>query len=107
MMHLYYTLQRINSNEKGGCNTVAAWDNAGVRCRKVEVVSPSGSSTGRAGMERRQSILQVAWMDQDTGQEKVLWREIDKLSRVIFPAVFLLFVILYWPVLLLKTKMVA
>ncbi|CAG9134611.1 unnamed protein product [Plutella xylostella] len=49
----------------------------------------------------------VAWLDADTGQERVLWREIDKLSRVVFPALFLLFVTMYWPVLLLKTKTVS
>ncbi|XP_050681626.1 glycine receptor subunit alpha-1 isoform X2 [Leptidea sinapis] len=100
---------RING-EKGSCGTVAAWEGSGVRCRKVEMASPaSPPSTTPAppsllGIERRQSILQVAWLDADTGQERVLWREIDKLSRVVFPALFLLFVTLYWPVLLLKTK---
>ncbi|VVC86967.1 unnamed protein product [Leptidea sinapis] len=102
-------VKRING-EKGSCGTVAAWEGSGVRCRKVEMASPaSPPSTTPAppsllGIERRQSILQVAWLDADTGQERVLWREIDKLSRVVFPALFLLFVTLYWPVLLLKTK---
>ncbi|XP_045492202.1 glycine receptor subunit alpha-1 isoform X1 [Colias croceus] len=106
---------RING-EKGSCGTVAAWEGSGVRCRKVDLTSPASpqgatptvhspaAPTHLVGVERRQSILQVAWLDADTGQERVLWREIDKLSRVVFPALFLLFVTMYWPVLLLKTK---
>ncbi|XP_053600321.1 glycine receptor subunit alpha-4 isoform X2 [Plodia interpunctella] len=109
---------RLNG-EKGSCGTVAAWDSSGVRCRKVDLTSPTSppaatpavhpapgahSTPHLVGVERRQSILQVAWLDADTGQERVLWREIDKLSRVVFPALFLLFVTMYWPVLLLKTK---
>ncbi|CAH2257369.1 jg7578 [Pararge aegeria aegeria] len=108
---------RLNG-EKGSCGTVAAWEGSGVRCRKVDLTSPTsppattpvvhpapGAPTAHmVGVERRQSILQVAWVDADTGQERVLWREIDKLSRVVFPALFLLFVTMYWPVLLLKTK---
>ncbi|KPJ06084.1 Glycine receptor subunit alpha-1 [Papilio machaon] len=110
-------LQRLNG-EKGSCGTVAAWEGSGVRCRKIDLTSPTSPpattpgvhTTPTAptpqlvGVERRQSILQVAWLDADTGQERVLWREIDKLSRVVFPALFLLFVTMYWPVLLLKTK---
>ncbi|XP_063635744.1 glycine receptor subunit alpha-1 isoform X2 [Cydia splendana] len=107
---------RLNG-DKGSCGTVAAWEGSGVRCRKVDVMSPTSPASATPavhpapaatphliGVERRQSILQVAWLDADTGQERVLWREIDKLSRVVFPALFLLFVTMYWPVLLLKTK---
>ncbi|XP_045763116.1 glycine receptor subunit alpha-1 isoform X2 [Maniola jurtina] len=108
---------RLNG-EKGSCGTVAAWEGSGVRCRKVDLTSPTSPPattpvvhpapgappSHMVGVERRQSILQVAWVDADTGQERVLWREIDKLSRVVFPALFLLFVTMYWPVLLLKTK---
>ncbi|XP_063530208.1 glycine receptor subunit alpha-1 isoform X1 [Cydia strobilella] len=107
---------RLNG-DKGSCGTVAAWEGSGVRCRKVDVMSPTSPAAATPavhpapaatphliGIERRQSILQVAWLDADTGQERVLWREIDKLSRVVFPALFLLFVTMYWPVLLLKTK---
>ncbi|XP_048481063.1 glycine receptor subunit alpha-4 isoform X3 [Plutella xylostella] len=118
---------RING-EKGSCGTVAAWEGGGVRCRKLDMASPTSPPAPAAhpahpvhpapaaaspphphivGVERRQSILQVAWLDADTGQERVLWREIDKLSRVVFPALFLLFVTMYWPVLLLKTKTVS
>lgn len=53
---------------------------------------------------RRQSLLSVAWTDIDTGVEKIMWREIDKVSRVVFPALFLVFVVLYWPILLMKSS---
>lgn len=59
---------------------------------------------GHKPINRRQSILSVSWTDNDTGVEKIMWREIDKLSRVVFPGLFLVFVILYWPILILKTS---
>ena len=71
------------------------------------MLNNSSKSLQRYGMVWLKTVydlLQVAWLDADTGQERVLWREIDKLSRVVFPALFLLFVTMYWPVLLLKTK---
>jgi len=63
-----------------------------------------GSNGGPKPINRRQSILSVSWTDNETGVEKVMWREIDKLSRVVFPGLFLVFVVLYWPILILKTS---
>ncbi|XP_067000675.1 glycine receptor subunit alpha-4 [Anabrus simplex] len=81
---------RIQAMEKSQC--VTAWDveTPGVRLRK-----PSLSLKNRR-------FLQMAWMDRRTGEEKVLWKEIDRQSRIIFPAFFLIFVVFYWPILLLK-----
>lgn len=53
---------------------------------------------------RRQSLLSVAWTDTDTGVEKIMWREIDKVSRAVFPILFFVFVVLYWPILLMKSS---
>lgn len=53
---------------------------------------------------RRQSLLSVAWTDIDTGVEKIMWREIDKVSRAVFPILFFVFVLLYWPILLMKSS---
>lgn len=53
---------------------------------------------------RRQSLLSVAWTDTDTGVEKIMWREIDKVSRAVFPILFFVFVLLYWPILLMKSS---
>ncbi|PSN46868.1 hypothetical protein C0J52_13678 [Blattella germanica] len=71
---------------------VTAWDveTPGIRCRK-----PSLSLKNRR-------FLQLAWLDHKTGEEKILWKEIDRQSRIYFPAFFLLFVVFYWPILLLK-----
>ncbi|KAK7794553.1 hypothetical protein R5R35_009673 [Gryllus longicercus] len=84
-------MQRIQAMDKTHC--VAAWDveSAGVRCRKSSLTNL-----------RNRRLIQVSWIDRRTGQEKVLWKEIDHQSRIIFPVFFLLFVVFYWPILLLK-----
>lgn len=64
-----------------------------------------GVGLGGAG-GRRQSILSVAWTEQETGIERIMWREIDKVSRIVFPALFLVFLVLYWPILLMKSSTV-
>ena len=78
------------------------------RCNNEIWVTFQTTMQGNGGpkpmMNRRQSILSVSWTDNDTGVEKIMWREIDKLSRVVFPGLFLVFVILYWPILILKTS---
>nr|CAD7407639.1 unnamed protein product [Timema cristinae] len=79
---------RIHALDKPHCMT--AWDVEGVRCRK-----PSLSF-------RNRGLVKLAWVDRATGQEKILWQEIDRQSRVLFPVLFLVFVIFYWPILLLK-----
>ncbi|KAK7794554.1 hypothetical protein R5R35_009673 [Gryllus longicercus] len=86
-----YVKQRIQAMDKTHC--VAAWDveSAGVRCRKSSLTNL-----------RNRRLIQVSWIDRRTGQEKVLWKEIDHQSRIIFPVFFLLFVVFYWPILLLK-----
>ncbi|XP_037914772.1 glycine receptor subunit alpha-2 isoform X2 [Hermetia illucens] len=101
---------RISAMEKGQCPTVANWEGGAVRSRKA---TPTATTPGQTSLQgnggppkpaRRQSLLSVAWTDTDTGVEKIMWREIDKLSRVVFPLLFLLFVILYWPILLMKSS---
>nr|CAD7581124.1 unnamed protein product [Timema californicum] len=82
------TEKRIHALDKPHCMT--AWDVEGVRCRK-----PSLSF-------RNRGLVKLAWVDRATGQEKILWQEIDRQSRVLFPVLFLVFVIFYWPILLLK-----
>jgi hypothetical protein len=102
---------RLNAMEKGQVQTVANWDGTHVRSRKAPQTPSTSGQTPVQGNgvpppkppTRRQSILSVAWTDIDTGIEKIMWREIDKLSRVVFPALFLVFVILYWPILIYKT----
>lgn len=125
-------LRLTSTMEKGQCQTVAVFDGHGtnVRSRKPNTQTPTTpvqvmnafilmilllsnvrvlqtSIQGNGGhkpINRRLSILSVSWTDNDTGVEKIMWREIDKLSRVIFPGLFLVFVVLYWPILLFKTS---
>ncbi|XP_055313266.1 glycine receptor subunit alphaZ1 [Sitodiplosis mosellana] len=103
---------RISAMEKGQCPTLATWDGGNVRSRKATpttATTPGQTSLqGNGGLPakttRRQSLLSVAWTDIDTGVEKIMWREIDKVSRVVFPGLFLVFVVLYWPILLMKSN---
>ena len=123
-------LRLTSTMEKGQCQTVAVFDGHGtnVRSRKANTQTPTTpvqvnyswllmhnligklnlqtnlQGNGGPKINRRQSILSVSWTDNDTGVEKIMWREIDKLSRVIFPGLFLVFVILYWPILIYKTS---
>ncbi|CAB3359424.1 Hypothetical predicted protein [Cloeon dipterum] len=82
----------------------SAWDvEAGVRCRKLVIVH--GTETDSATQTEQPSwwsLPPLAWTDPETGEEKILWREIDRVSRLVFPFFFLLFVLTYWPILLLK-----
>lgn len=87
---LCFCSQRITALEKGQC-TIAAWDGTGhVRCRKIPPTRPQ--------------ILKMTWFDPSTGTEKILWKEIDRQSRIIFPLLFLCFVCGYWPILLWKSS---
>lgn len=56
----------------------------------------------RAGSKH---LLQTTWLDPEYQMirvNKTRSQEIDTYSRMGFPILFLLFMILYWPILLLK-----
>ncbi|XP_064543090.1 glycine receptor subunit alpha-2 isoform X1 [Drosophila montana] len=101
---------RISNMEKGQCATVASWEGGAVRSRKATQTPTTPGQTSLQGnggppkSARRQSLLSVAWTDTDTGVEKIMWREIDKVSRAVFPILFFVFVLLYWPILLMKSS---
>uniref|UniRef100_A0A6P4F9Z9 Glycine receptor subunit alpha-2 isoform X1 n=1 Tax=Drosophila rhopaloa TaxID=1041015 RepID=A0A6P4F9Z9_DRORH len=101
---------RISNMEKGQCATVASWEGGAVRSRKATQTPTTPGQTSLQGNggppkpARRQSLLSVAWTDTDTGVEKIMWREIDKVSRAVFPILFFVFVLLYWPILLMKSS---
>ncbi|ALC40666.1 CG12344 [Drosophila busckii] len=103
-------MQRISNMEKGQCATVANWEGGAVRSRKATQTPTTPGQTSLQGNggppkpARRQSLLSVAWTDTDTGVEKIMWREIDKVSRAVFPILFFVFVLLYWPILLMKSS---
>lgn len=71
---------------------VTAWD---VETPRIHCRKPSLSL-------RNHRFFQLSWLDHKTGEEKILWKEIDRQSRIYFPVFFLLFVFFYWPILLLK-----
>ncbi|XP_076665585.1 glycine receptor subunit alpha alkaliphile [Andrena cerasifolii] len=50
-------------------------------------------------------LLQTAWLDPEYQMIRVYKtrsQKIDTYSRIVFPILFLLFIVLYWPILLLK-----
>ncbi|XP_057327339.1 glycine receptor subunit alpha-2 isoform X2 [Microplitis mediator] len=50
-------------------------------------------------------LLQRTWLDPEPLRPKrTLSKKIDYYSRVIFPSLFLLFTILYWPIVILKKR---
>nr|XP_045591180.1 glycine receptor subunit alpha-3-like [Procambarus clarkii] len=46
--------------------------------------------------------LSLQWFDPQTGEKKILWKEIDKASRVVFPLMFLFFMLIYFPILVFR-----
>jgi hypothetical protein len=85
----------------------SAWDvEAGMRCRKLVLVQGAMEEDASTQTEERTpswwSLPPLAWKDSKSGEERVLWREIDRVSRLVFPFFFFLFVLAYWPILLLK-----
>ncbi|XP_034240005.1 LOW QUALITY PROTEIN: glycine receptor subunit alpha-4-like [Thrips palmi] len=108
-----------------------AFPGGGARWRKV-AVSSSGSAAGSprvgprvpgSGSQDADSPPHVlllppprhaapaatapaAWTDRlgaaGPGEQRQLWREIDRMSRLVFPALFIMFVLCYWPILLLR-----
>lgn len=50
-------------------------------------------------------LLQATWLDPETLNPKpTMSKQIDRYSRIIFPTLFLLFVLLYWPIVILKKR---
>lgn len=83
--------QRLASMEK----STSVWD--------YDSVFAPQPRKKRAGSKH---LLQTAWLDPETlyRSKKTLSRKIDGYSRIIFPFLFLLFVVVYWPIVLLKKK---
>ncbi|KAF4518742.1 hypothetical protein B566_EDAN006145 [Ephemera danica] len=96
--------ERVQPTRAEKVSVKSAWDvEAGVRSRKLVESKPESPMSS---LKRRLSwaLPPLSWLDTATGEERVLWREIDRLSRLIFPGFFLLFVLAYWPLLLLKSS---
>lgn len=47
-----------------------------------------------------QTLFKYYWINK-YGHEKILWCEVDRLSAIIFPVLFLIFMIIYWPLLVI------
>jgi len=106
---LFQRLNRARATERVAGDKIqakSAWDvEAGMRCRKLVLVQGAMEVEPTAEAEEHRSWWAwppLAWKDSESGEEKILWREIDRVSRLVFPFFFLLFVLTYWPILLLK-----
>ncbi|XP_071513559.1 glycine receptor subunit alpha-4-like isoform X2 [Panulirus ornatus] len=60
---------------------------------------PEAASSIRPHLQQQVGRLSLQWIDPKTGEKKILWKEIDKASRIVFPLMFLLFMIIYFPIL--------
>jgi hypothetical protein len=63
---------------------------------------PSGPDIEKADADDKgRQTWQLGWTDEK-GRERLLWREIDIVFRVLYPALFVLFNIIFWPALFLR-----
>lgn len=51
-------------------------------------------------------IKYLVFLLQKHGKERILWCEIDRYSRTIFPIFFLIFMLFYWPLLIFKSTVI-
>ncbi|XP_030745367.1 glycine receptor subunit alpha-2 [Sitophilus oryzae] len=51
----------------------------------------------------KKGCITVYWRT-DNGKIKIMWREIDRIARIVFPALFFIFCALYWSVLMIGSK---
>ncbi|KAK9736810.1 Neurotransmitter-gated ion-channel transmembrane region [Popillia japonica] len=50
-------------------------------------------------------LIKLYWKNK-LGHETILWCEIDRYSRIIFPTLFLIFMLFYWPLLIFKSTII-
>ncbi|XP_064095516.1 glycine receptor subunit alpha-4-like isoform X1 [Macrobrachium nipponense] len=75
-------------------------ENGSIPCN-LHTRSRSAWDAESAGFRRPNGgRFSLAWNDPKTGEKKILWKEIDKASRIVFPLMFLLFMSIYFPILL-------
>ncbi|CAH1173742.1 unnamed protein product [Phaedon cochleariae] len=48
---------------------------------------------------RQDNYIQLYWKT-DNGKIKIMWKEIDRVSRIVFPSFFFVFSIMYWTILM-------
>ncbi|XP_045134558.1 glycine receptor subunit alpha-4-like isoform X2 [Portunus trituberculatus] len=86
-----------SSEDSGGGGTRPGlrsnWDPEAGWMGVGRVAPPTGRPRQQIGR------LSLQWIDPKTGEKKILWKEIDKASRVVFPLMFLLFMLIYFPIL--------
>ncbi|XP_076056276.1 glycine receptor subunit alpha alkaliphile [Oratosquilla oratoria] len=83
-----------------------AWDAESGLAHLHEMGPNEKPSHPRHYMRRqRENIGRVPlhWVDERTGEQKILWREIDRSSRMVFPVMFLLFMLIYFPILISRS----
>lgn len=89
--YLFVIIQRLVTTDKS--QNSGFWD--------YDTIYATKSKNNRAGSKH---LLQT-WLDLETSSlfpYRSRSQQIDRYSRIGFPILFLLFVVLYWPILLLK-----
>jgi len=71
------------------------------RTPPVVVGVTSRQRRGRKKWLKTLKELELQWDDPITGDQKILWEEIDSTSRVVFPFFFFIFTLIYFPMLML------
>lgn len=84
-----------------GTAAVPAWDpESGGPSFPPEVSTSPTTTDVSTSRLYRMGRISLQWTDDKTGEVKILWKEIDKASRIAFPLMFLLFMIIYFPILI-------
>ncbi|KAJ8918916.1 hypothetical protein NQ315_016818 [Exocentrus adspersus] len=51
----------------------------------------------------KDKCIKLYWRTE-AGKEKIMWKEVDRLSRIIFPSLFFIFCVMYWVILSLGSR---
>ncbi|KAL1490792.1 hypothetical protein ABEB36_013429 [Hypothenemus hampei] len=92
-----YLLLKQKENERSMTSAIAPWNNE-LSHRK------RGSNLSYIKFDRRDCV-KLYWKTEK-GKIKIMWKEIDRVSRIVFPVLFFITSALYWTVLIVGSRYV-